>query len=159
VAQSVTSHERLIRDMGRELVLAKCESSIKWYDGSKRRARYQFYVLQLSILVLTAITPLLILLSGLPKAVQALPTILATIAAGLQNIFNPRDRWAQAFSIEQFLEFERLKFETRTGDDYAMEIDDHQALENFVYRIESLIIEDVKSRRALLQKIQGQKNK
>jgi Protein of unknown function (DUF4231) len=68
---------------------------------------------QSAAIALAAATPVLILWSSVPKAVQALPAALASIAAGLVRTF----RWLQnktrfAYTAEA-LKSERILFETR----------------------------------------------
>ena len=100
-------------DESREQVaLRRCEEQIRWYDRYSKREWRLFTLFQSAAIALAAATPVLILWSSVPKAVQALPAALASIAAGLVGTF----RWLQnktrfAFTAEA-LKSERILFET-----------------------------------------------
>ena len=79
-------------DESREQVaLRRCEEQIGWYDRYSKREWRLFALFQSAAIALAAATPVLILWSSVPKAVQALPAALASIAAGLVGTF----RWLQ----------------------------------------------------------------
>jgi Protein of unknown function (DUF4231) len=131
------------RDTRRELALRRVDEQIDWYETHSTRQWWAFSVFQSAAVVLGGLTPILILWSGLPKAVQALPAALAAIAAGLVGIF----RWSHnktrySFTAEA-LKSERVKYATRTTSRYRHDLSDDQDLDNFVARIEDIAMTEV----------------
>ena len=73
-------------DESREQVaLRRCDEQIRWYDRYSKREWRLFTLFQSAAIALAAATPVLILWSSVPKAVQALPAALASIAAGTRG--------------------------------------------------------------------------
>ena len=112
--------------------LMKCQASIKWYEKNKKTPRNLYYAAQVATIVLSALTPVLILITDLPKWAQALPAALAAIAASLNNVFHWQEHWIRRASTLEVLEAELLKYETRTSSAYEVKLDEQQALNNFV---------------------------
>jgi hypothetical protein len=99
-------------------------------------------VLQTAALLLSGVTPVLILWDALPKALQALPAALASVAAGVLGTFRFRDnqgRWALS---QETLEHELFNFKNRIGPAYPREIDPEAALARFVKAVEGLVINE-----------------
>ena len=86
---------------------------------------------------------MLILVTDLPKWVQALPAALAAISAALSNIFNWKENWVRRASALELLIAEQLKYETRTSAAYDVKVDDQQALNHFVESTTSLNLMEV----------------
>ena len=86
-----------------------------WYEHQKNIALVSYWVLQMAVIALSAITPVLILVDDIPKAVQALPPALAAIAAGALGMFQMRET-AGAFEVTATrLKNELFLFENRSG--------------------------------------------
>jgi hypothetical protein len=130
-------------DVRREFALRRVDEQIHWYETHSARQWRAFAVFQSATVVLGGLTPVLILWSELPKAVQALPAALAAIAAGLVGIFRwPHNKTRYSFTAEA-LKSERVKYATRTTLPYRRELSDDEALENFVARIEDIAMAEV----------------
>jgi hypothetical protein len=131
------------KDTRREFALRRVDEQIDWYETHSARQWRAFAVFQSAAVVLGGLTPVLILWSGLPKALQALPAALAAIAAGLVGIFRwPHNKTRYSFTAEA-LKSERVKYATRTTSLYRHELSDDQALDNFVARIEHIAMTEV----------------
>lgn len=141
---------------GREKALQRCQDEIRWYENVKRRQRLAHYALQASVIVLSGMTPLLILIDQLPKPLQALPAALAGMLAAINGVFHISENYARFAYTSEALKSERFRFETRTTRDYAAEVDDYKALDRFVSRIEELIMSDVSDWRQRIQKKEDQ---
>ena|ERR1051326_1083651 len=100
---------------------------------------------QVAIIVLGALTPILLWGPDLPRVLQALPSALAAVAAGVSGTFHWRENWASFSSIREALKSERIKYLTRTTDDYSATQDDYWALDHFVERIEALTMSESRS--------------
>jgi hypothetical protein len=130
-------------DGRRELALRRADEQIDWYESHSARQWQAFSVFQTAAVVLGGLTPVLILWSGLPKAVQALPAALAAVAAGLVGIFRwPHNKTRYSFTAEA-LKSERVKFATRTTSLYGRDRTDEEALDSFVARIEDIAMSEV----------------
>jgi hypothetical protein len=127
----------------RDFALDRVDEQIAWYESHSARQWQAFVIFQTAAVVLGGITPVLILWSGLPKALQALPAALATVAAGLVGIFRwPHNKTRYSFTAEA-LKSERVKYLTRTTSAYSPAIADTEALSNFVARIEEVAMTEV----------------
>jgi uncharacterized protein DUF4231 len=93
--------------------------------------------------LLGAATPVLILWSTLPKAVQALPAALASVAASLVGTFRWLQNKARYSYTAEALKSERVLFATRTPPNYGLDRDDDEALATFVSRIEQVAMTEV----------------
>ncbi len=136
----------------RGLALAQCQKHIDWYDKAKGRQRIAYQSFQAAVIVLSGLTPILILCTDLCEALQALPAALAAIAAGLLGIFQWRANYVRFAYVCEALKSEKLKFETRTTADYDTKLSDHDALSNFVARMERIVMREVSDWRAEMQK-------
>ena len=142
----------------RAKALERCAQQVEWYERHARIASRSFTVFQAAAIVLGALTPVLILVTNLPKAVQALPAALASIAAGLVAMFRWLENRTRFSYTAEALKSERLKFETRTTPSYATSLADERALENFVARIEEISLREVAEWRSQLAEPRGREN-
>ena len=127
----------------KELALSRCDEQIRWYEKNKTRSRQVYQVLQGSIILLTGLTPILILWSDLPKVVQALPAALAGILAGFSHLSPLKENYIHfAYAVEK-LKSEKVKYLTRTTREYRSELGDEEALNNFVMNVETLGMTEV----------------
>ena len=125
------------------IALRRCDDQIAWYERRSKAEWRLFVVFQSAAVLLAAMTPVLILWAAVPKAVQALPAALASVAAGLVGTF----RWLQnkarfAYTAEA-LKSERVLFTTRTPPRYGPGLTDDAALGAFVARIEEITMSEV----------------
>ena len=136
----------------RDLALDRCEKLIDWYDKTKRLQRIAYQGFEVAAIVLSGLTPILILWSNLCEVLQALPAALAGIAIGLLGIFQWRANYVRFGYVCEALKSEKLKFETRTTADYDTKLDEHKALGHFVTRMEALVMSEVTDWRGQMQK-------
>jgi len=123
--------------------MRRCDEQIGWYQRFSSREWRFFVVFQTSAIVLGAATPILILWASVPKAVQALPAALASVAAALVGTFGwLRNKARYSFTAEA-LKSERVMFTTRTPPSYGLDLDDDTALATFVSRIEQIGMTEV----------------
>ena len=128
--------------------LQRCDALIQAYQRLKRNSRIRYQTAQILAIVFSGLTPVLILWTDLPKPLQALPAALAAIAAGLNGVFQWKENYIRfAFTVEA-IQSERVKFKTRTTREYAAKLAEHEALENFVTRVETLVLREVSDWRA-----------
>jgi Protein of unknown function (DUF4231) len=123
--------------------LRRCEDQIRWYERHSTRSWRWFALVQTAAVLLAASTPILILWSSVPKAVQALPAALASVAAGLGGTFRwlqNKSRWAYA---AEALKSERVFYERRASPHYGPEVWEEEALSAFVRRIEEVSMAEV----------------
>lgn len=127
----------------KQIAIDDCQTMIAWYDRKKRIPRNLFYVFQVSAIVLSAITPILILWSELPKAIQALPAALVSIAVGLNAVFKWRETWALRAHTAEALKRELMKYRARASQKYNQNFSEQEALDNFVDTIDTLTMNEV----------------
>ena len=133
----------------KQVVLDDCKTMIAWYDKNKRTARIFFYVSQVCTIVLSALSPILILWNEVPKPIQALPAAIASIAAALSAVFRWRENWVLRAHTSEALKRELVKFKARASEAYRADLDDQKVLDNFVTNIESLSMKELSEWRVL----------
>jgi hypothetical protein len=148
-----------------ERAIARCDDQIDWYERQKRTKRWLYWFFQNAVIVLTALTPILILWANVPEVesrgwplldehkpsalLTALPAALAAMLAAIMSSYQWREQWTRFGFTAEMLKSEKVKFETRTTADYSGNEED--ALSNFVTRIEALISAEVGDWRALFK--------
>jgi hypothetical protein len=126
----------------REKALERFKRLLSWYETTRTRSRILFYTFQTLVIVLSGITPILLLLTN-SKVAQAIPPAIASILAGLLSVCQFNDHWLRRSTAAEALKSELTKFETRSGDLYGNDVDEAEALEHFVLRIESIAADEV----------------
>ena len=127
----------------RKEAMRRCDEQIGWYQRFSSREWRFFVVFQTGAILLGAATPVLILWSSLPKAVQALPAALGSVAAALVGTFGwLRNKARYSFTAEA-LKSERVLFTTRTPPSYGLDLTEDAALATFVSRIEQIGLTEV----------------
>ena len=140
----------------REKALLHCQEYIEWYEKMKRNRRRAHYFLQAGVIVLSGLTPILILSDQVSKPLQALPAALAGILAAITGVFQISESFARFAYTAEALKSEKLRFETRTTKDYQADVDEadadeYKALNKFVGRMEDLVMSEVTDWRQFVQ--------
>lgn len=136
----------------RERALARCQRLIRWYTKEKRRQRLAYQTFQVAAILLSGVTPILILWSDVPDVWTALPAALAAIATGLLGIFQWKENYVRFAYVSEALQSEKNKFLTRTTTDYDKSLSEYEALSIFVTRVESLVMSEVSDWRGQMRK-------
>lgn len=110
-----------------------------WYDSIKNRNRTYFYIFQSAAIVLAAMTPVLILVNGSPRWVQAFPAAAASIASALLGTFHWRENFLRFANTAEALRSEKVRYDARVGSLYGGSVDDSQAFDTFVQRMEDIV--------------------
>src|SRR5215831_4082247 len=76
----------------RKKACERYDSQVAWYEKSKKQARMFFRLSQTLVIILSGITPVLILATDC-KVVQAIPPAVASILAGVVGIFQWQEDW------------------------------------------------------------------
>jgi hypothetical protein len=122
-----------------DAAMKRYEHVLYWYDFIKNRNRIYFYVFQTAAIVLAAMTPVLILVSGSPKWIQAFPAAAAAIASALLGTFHWRENFLRFANTAEALRSEKVRYDARVGSLYGGSVDDAKAFDTFVQRMEDLI--------------------
>lgn len=136
----------------REKAIKRYDDEIRWYERVKRNHRRGYQLLQLCIIVFSGLTPLLILIDGFPKPLQALPAAAAGMLTAIAAGFRVQDNYTRFAYTLEMLKSEKFKFEIRSTKDYGVTVDDQKALERFVSRMEELIINEAADWRQTITK-------
>lgn len=128
----------------RAKAVCRCAEQIRFFEGAARKAHVLYAMSQIITIVLSGLTPV-ILLGGLPepldlgdesaKATAAVFAATVAIATGLSGAFRWHEAWTRYAFFVQALTSERNMFETRTAI-YAGPRE--RALNLFVQRTEDL---------------------
>jgi len=146
------------RPPGYEQALAYCQEMIAWYEQVKLRQRLVYQAAQIAIIVLSGLTPILILIGDIPLVWQALPPAVVTILVGLSGIFQWKENYLRFAYTSQALQSEKVRFETRTSGDYHRQLKDETALERFVTRVDNIVMGEVGEWRVLMQETVSSKS-
>lgn len=140
----------------REIALKRCNEQIKWYEDHASHARILYRAFQSAVVILGGLTPVLALWSEeVSRGVQALPAALAAIVAGISGFWRWQENWIRFGYTAEALKSELVKFETRATEAYRASLNEEQALENFVIRIEDLAIGEVSEWRTRLSQTES----
>ncbi len=113
-----------------QVALEHCQKWERHYRLAGTGFQWAYFLSQFAAVVLSGITPILILMDNTPKYVQAIPPAVASISAGLA-VYNWRLSWVRSRRAADSLENERVNFELRIGPDYNSSLPDEKAIENF----------------------------
>ncbi len=121
------------------LAITQCEDQIKWFAKHSRADWYLFRGFQVTVIILSGLSPILILFTALPKPLQALPAALAALAAAVAASFHWHEdavRWA---ATREQLKSELRQFKVRAGH-YPDKLPDSDALQAFVSQTEAIVL-------------------
>jgi hypothetical protein len=142
---------RLDLDERTAVAVAQCKEQIHWFETHSRADWYLYRSFQVGIIVLSSATPVLLLFTSLPKPLQALPAAMAALGAAVAAGFHWHEdavRWA---ATREQLKSELRQFNTRAGQ-YRSSLPRAQALDNFVTRVEAIILGELSNWQRLEQK-------
>lgn len=121
----------------RNKAIERFQSLFEWYERTRTWSKLAFYVFQILVIVLSGMTPILILATD-SKVTQAIPAALASILAGLMGVFQFSEHWTRRSATAELLKSELIKFETRATDDYSDNLSEADVIRNFVLKIEAI---------------------
>ncbi len=133
------------------VAIGQCQEQIHWFEVHSRADWWLYRTFQVGVIVLSGTSPVLLLFTSLPKPVQALPAATAALAAAIAASFHWHEdavRWA---TTREQLKSELRQFNTRAGH-YAFSLPGPNALDNFVTRVEAIILGELSSWQQLEQK-------
>ncbi|NER22865.1 MAG: DUF4231 domain-containing protein [Symploca sp. SIO1C2] len=133
----------------REQALEYCQNLIQDYVRVRKTSRNFYYIFQLSTIVLSGITPILVLVDKQVDVpyIQWLPVIFPAIAAVVTSVstsFPFQERWVNANRVVEKLEAEQEKFIlgiTQPYRAFAMEASDEERRKKLKLSIENFILE------------------
>jgi hypothetical protein len=130
-------------DDARDRYLERVRDHELWFDRKSIQLTQRYQRLLVASVVLAGSTPLLVLVSELPKVVQALPAALASMLSGISAIYSFPDRIAAYGRARDAIESQRVRFENRLPP-----YDDDESFGTFAERIEQAISSGVAEGRA-----------
>jgi hypothetical protein len=130
-------------DAREKAALERCHHMIQWYERSRVRAGRAYRLFETSIIVLSALTPVLILSAAVPTLLQAVPPAIAGLFATLIATYRWREDWIRYTVAAETLRSELVKFSTRTTADYSVRLPLGAALDTFVARMESVAASEI----------------
>jgi hypothetical protein len=123
--------------------LQRYDNAIGWYRRAKDQNRHAYQILQVCVIVFSGLTPILILMSDVPKPLQALPAALAAILAGVMATFHVHDNYVRFGHTCEAMQSEVVKYETQAAPEYGPDVDEQTRLERFVRTMERTIMSEV----------------
>jgi hypothetical protein len=122
-------------DVRTKAALDGYEREIGYYRAAARLNYCLYWILQSVTIALGPVTPILLLIDGLPKVVQSIPAVLAGIAAALNGSFDFRDDYCRHSYTTNALFREHDQFIARAGNSYGIDKSDDEVLSAFAQRI------------------------
>ncbi|MBZ8179867.1 DUF4231 domain-containing protein [Oscillatoria salina] len=156
----------------REKALSYCQELIQDYKKTRRDSRNIYYISQISTVVLSGVTPILVLVDKLEAGIEWLkwlPVIcpaLAAIIASIVTSFPFQETWIAANTTVELLEAEQEKFILGVSQAYrCYDLEDEtqrqkkakQAIENFISQVNSIHLKQVQEAANNVQS--GEENK
>jgi Protein of unknown function (DUF4231) len=138
-----------------DAALDRCEALIKDYEDYWRSRKRLYLGFQIAAVLLGAVTPVLLLVTELPKALQALPAAIAAFLVAVVAICHWQENVARCAYAAEALQSERAKFILGATDRYKNE---NNALEAFVDQIEGIRMTEVRGWRTDWQRSEGKKD-
>lgn len=135
----------------RKHALERCQTLIEWYEKFKRRQQLAYEISHGAIIVLSGLTPILILWEDVSAPLKALPPALVAVLIGLSGAFQWKENYLRFALASEALQSERVKFLTRTTRAYNATVSDDLAIQNFVSQIERIAIREAAEWRGLMQ--------
>ncbi len=127
-------------------VRKRCADQVDWYVNHSQQEMFLDKIFVIGVVLLSGLTPVLILWTSLPKPLQALPSALAAIAAGVAGSFNWRDNWVRWKATQELLKSELSLFDVSAG---TYKEGGAAALNIFALRVEELSNRELEQWRAL----------
>lgn len=133
-----------------DYALERCHELICWYEKTKKRQQLAYLLSQSIIVVLSGLTPIIILWGDLPVLLQAIPPAVVAVLVGLSGPFQWKENYLRFALTSEALKSERIKYLTRTTHAYSSKLDESRAIENFVMQIEKLAMNEASEWRSLM---------
>lgn len=141
----------------REVVLARCNCLMARYLRWKQNNHEKSDQAQRAALVLTAITPVLLLIPWEHVNILAAATsAAAAIATGLLHIYGWRDNYIRYGYTWHALQTEKYRYLTHATGDYPAD-DEEKAAQNFAKYVEELVMAEVTDWRSEMLRIEQEK--
>jgi hypothetical protein len=142
----------------RDIALKRCKDLLDHYLRLKMESTNLSHGFQIASLILTAITPVLLLIpsnnEGYVKILAAATSAGAAISTGLLSIYGWRETYVRSGYTYHALESEMNRYLTQASDDYANK---EKATQNFAKRIEEIYMAEVTDWRSEMQRIKQQR--
>ena len=143
-----------------QIALARCEELIERYLGWKKENHTKSDRAQVAALILTAITPVLLLIPaedmvGYVKIIAAATSAGAAVATGLLAVYGWRENYIRYGYTWHALQSEKYRYLTHATQDYQ-DKDEEEAAETFAKRVEELVMAEVNDWRSEMQRIEQQ---
>lgn len=140
----------------RDIALKRCNDLLEHYLRLKMKSQSRSSTTQFASLVLTAITPVLLLIptnGEYVKILAAATSAGAAISTGLLSIYGWRETYVRSGYAYHALESEMNRYLTQASDHYA-NFDKEKATQNFSKRIEEIYMAEVADWRSEMQRIE-----
>ncbi len=124
-----------------QAALDRHATNLKWYTKYARQSNVLYSSFTSAAVILAGLTPVLILIDELPKALQALPAALAAIAGGVAAVFGWHGDWLRYAATREALMHEAALLETRTGP-YGPDVAEEERLASFMAAVEGLVLSE-----------------
>ena len=136
------------------LALNRCDTLIDWYQRQLKKQRAALTTTRLVAVVLSGLVPVLVIVQMSLTAqtpnwlavsiLIALFPALAAISSALDELFQYKENWIRFSIATEELKSEKVKFLTRTTKAYQRDLDEYEALSNFVTRIERITLRETR---------------
>lgn len=151
-----TNHQNQAVDTNsaQSLALARCDNLIEWYQRNQKQHHHLMTLTRLVAIVLSGLVPVLVIIQMSLRAqtvwwltvsvLIALFPASATIVSTLNDLFQYKENWIRFSIALEELKSEKMKYLTRTTKAYQRELDDYEALTNFVSRVEAITLRETR---------------
>ncbi|SHE67059.1 DUF4231 domain-containing protein [Vibrio gazogenes] len=125
---------------GNQIVEKRYNDLLSWYEEHKKLSRCCYYLLQVTVILFSVLTPVVMLvdeLSSISWLAGLLPAI-AAIAASIQTLFKFNETWISRAEASERLKSEFVYYQSRIGPLYSSDLAEEKVTANFLDRIEQI---------------------
>jgi hypothetical protein len=153
--------QAVVENAAEKIALDRCDELIGWYQKNQAKQRNYRTSNRLVAVVLSGLVPVLVIVQmsftvkdawwlSLSLLIALFPAV-TTIFTTLNDLFQYKENWIRYTIALEELKSEKLKYQTRTTRLYQSRLDDHEALSNFVFRIESITLGETRKWQSLVE--------
>jgi hypothetical protein len=133
--------------------LSYWQRQIDFYERVHYQSRWSHQISLILTILLSGITPVLVLLDEVPNVVQALPPAIVTILVGMSGAFQWRENWVRYSQTLEKLKVEKLKYDTQSSEYGRPRLSERTRLSRFVTKMAEITLSETAEWRELMRKV------
>lgn len=123
----------------RAVVEERYRELLTWFERNKTRSMVAYQICQVTTIVLSALTPVIVVVTD-DKLAHALPPAVVAVAAAILSTFKFHETWLSRCEAAEALKSEYMRYLGQVGPDYIVKGSgtEDQAIAAFIAKIETI---------------------